>query len=290
MEDKQMERAVLRKLTTLCVICGLVGFALLGVTTVRDGKREWKDYQAEYKKLLLEKIGQDRNPALYERVAAMKPEIKQVVIDEWKAVDRCVTCHMGIEDALFASAKQPFTTHPNLELLKHHPVEKFGCTSCHGGQGLATTYDGAAHKTIAHWPDPMVEERFMQSRCGYCHKNYEAIEADKLVQGMKIFKELHCSGCHKINPEDGSMAPALTAFADKDTGLFDFTYVDGGHTKQNWVLEHFLDPTKITPGSPMRMYAMNDQQVEALTTYVLSLSERVFTRSYYPKEELVLSK
>jgi cbb3-type cytochrome oxidase cytochrome c subunit len=64
----------------------------------------------------------------------------------------------------------------------------------------------------------------------------------------------------------------------------------GDHSKQNWVLEHFQNPTKVTPGSPMRIYAMNDQQIEALTTYVLSLSERVFTRPYYPKEELVLSR
>lgn len=285
-----MERAVLRKLTSLCVICGLAGFVLLGVTALRDGKREWKEYQAGYKDLLLEKIGKDRNPALYERVAAMEPEIKQVVIDEWKAVDRCVTCHMGIEDPLFANAEQPFTTHPNLELLKKHPVEKFGCTVCHGGQGLATTYEGAGHAPIPHWPDPMVEKRFMQSRCGYCHKSYETIGADKLVLGEKTFKELHCSGCHKVKQDDGSMAPALTAFADKDPGLFDFAHVAGPHTKQNWVMEHFLDPSRVSPGTPMRMYAMNDQQLEALTTYVLSLTERVFRSTYYPKEEAVSSK
>jgi mono/diheme cytochrome c family protein len=285
-----MERAVLRKLTSLCIISGLVCLILLGITAIRDGKREWKDYQQEYRRLLLGKISRDINPVLYERVSGMKPEIKQIVVNEFGAVDRCPTCHLGIEDTLFTMAKQPHTTHPNPELLAKHPVEKFGCTICHGGQGAATTYDGASHQTIAHWPDPMVEKRFMQSRCGYCHKDYEAIGADDLALGQKLFEDLYCAGCHKVDAGDGSMAPELSAFADKDTGHFDFTHIDGARSRQNWALEHFLSPSRVTPGSVMRSYAMNDRQVEALTTYVLSLTERVFVRSYYPKEDLVAAK
>ncbi len=282
-----MERAFLRKLIALCVICGLASFALLGLVAFRDGKREWKDYQQEYQSLLLEKIDRVANPVFFQRVTSMKPEIKQVMLDGLGRVDRCTTCHLGIEDSLFTGAKQPLTTHPDPRLLESHPVEKFGCTICHGGKGLATTYDGATHQSNAHWPDPMVEKGFMQSRCGYCHNNYAAIEADELVLGQKLFKDLHCSGCHKVDPGDGVMAPVLTAFADKGTGSFDFTHIDGDHSRQNWVLEHFKNPQKVTPGSPMRIYAMNDTQLKALTTYVLSLTERVFTRDYYPNEKFV---
>ncbi|HWT81950.1 MAG TPA: c-type cytochrome, partial [Candidatus Methylomirabilis sp.] len=215
-----MEKSVLRKLTLLCVICGVAGFVLLGVAAIRDGKQEWKHYQAGYKELLLGKIGRDRNPALYERVAAMKPEIKQVVIDEWKAVDRCTTCHMGIDDPLFAGARQPLRTHPYPELLKKHPVEKYGCTICHGGQGLATTYEGAAHKTLDFWPDPMVDKGLMQSRCGICHKDYQAIGADRLIAGREIYKEMHCAGCHRIEKMGAAVGPDLSAFGDKDPGGF----------------------------------------------------------------------
>lgn len=279
-----MEKAVLRKLTLLSVICGVAGFVLLGLTAVRDGKREWKQYQAEYKELLLNKISRDRNPALYERIANMKPEIKQVVIDEWGAVDRCVTCHLGIEDQLFASAKQPFTAHPNPELLKHHPVEKYGCTICHGGQGLSTIYAGAAHKAVDHWPVPMVAKGLMQSRCGVCHKDFEAIGADMLIKGREIFKEMHCAGCHQIERQGGAVGPDLSAFADKDPGNFSYANLDkGSHSKQAWVIEHFRDPKKVSPGSPMRTYAMNDYQIECLASYVLSLSQRDFPRQYTPK-------
>lgn len=285
-----MERAVLRKMTSLCAVFGLCVLVLLGTTTVHDGNREWKQYQEEYQARLLEKVDQNANPILYERVATMKPEVKQIVVEGLETVDRCTTCHLGIDDPLFADAMQPLKTHPNFALLETHPVKTFGCTICHGGQGTATTFEGASHQTITHWPDPMVDEAFMQSRCGYCHTNYEAIKADKMLLGQKLFKDLHCSGCHKVNPGDGSMAPVLSNFADKDSGHFDFTHIEGEHSRQNWVLEHFRDPQKVSPGSPMRIYAMNDEQVDALTTYVLSLSEKVFPLNFYTKADMLAIK
>ncbi len=278
-----MDKAVLHKLTVLCVICGCAAIALLGLTAFRDGKREWKDYQTDYRELLLKKMTRERNPAFYDRVAEMKPEIRQVVIDEWGTVDRCMSCHMGIDDPLFANADPPLKTHPYPELLKNHPVEKFGCTICHGGQGLATTYEGASHKTIANWPFPMVSKGLMQSRCGYCHKDFEAIGADKLIKGRQLYEEMHCSGCHQIDGQGGAVGPDLSAFADKDPSNFSYENLEGNHSKQTWVMEHFRNPQKVSPGTPMRTYAMNDQQIECLTNYVLSLNQRNFQRQYTPK-------
>lgn len=279
-----MDKSVLRKLASLCIICGVAALALLGLTAFRDESREWKQHQAGYRELLLKKISRDKNPALYERVAGMKPEVRQVVVDEWKTVDRCTTCHLGIDDPLFAGAKQPLRTHPNPELLKIHPVEKFGCAICHGGQGLATTFEGAAHKTIDHWPDPMVKKELIQSRCGICHKDFEAIGADMLIEGRELYKEMHCAGCHQIDGQGGAVGPDLSAFADKDPGNFSYDALDkGSRSKQAWVIEHFKDPKKVSPGSPMRTYAMNDHQIECLTSYVLSLNQREYPRQYTPR-------
>ncbi|HEX8961243.1 MAG TPA: cytochrome c [Geobacteraceae bacterium] len=278
-----MEKAVLRKLTLLCVIGAVAVAVLLGMAALRDGKREWQQYQAEYKKLLLEKIGRDKNPVLYDRIAAAKPEIKQVVIDQWKTIDRCVTCHLGIDDPLFASAAQPYKTHPNPELLKQHPVEKFGCTICHGGQGMATTFVGSSHNPIENWPVTLVSKGLIQSRCGYCHKDYQAIGADRLVKGRDLYEEMHCSGCHTIDGVGGSVGPDLSAFADKDPSNFSMENLEGPKSKQNWVMEHFRDPKRVSPGSPMRTYAMNDDQIECLTSYVLSLNQREFPRAYTAK-------
>ncbi len=56
-------------------------------------------------------------------------------------VDRCQTCHMGSDNGSYTATAIPkqFRTHPNRGVLfTVHPVEKFGCTSCHQGQGRAT--------------------------------------------------------------------------------------------------------------------------------------------------------
>src|SRR6185369_9193558 len=56
-------------------------------------------------------------------------------------VDRCMTCHMGADSSNYKSSsiQRQFRTHPmRSTLFTTHPVEKFGCTSCHQGQGRAT--------------------------------------------------------------------------------------------------------------------------------------------------------
>lgn len=76
-------------------------------------------------------------------------QIQQVVMHwieydrevDMEQVDRCHTCHMGVDSSAYGAATIPlqFRTHPmRSTLLATHPVEKFGCTSCHQGQGRAT--------------------------------------------------------------------------------------------------------------------------------------------------------
>src|SRR3989442_1364297 len=75
------------------------------------------------------------------------PKIQQLVLEEFDRnnfgnpiarVDRCLSCHAGINKAGFEDQPNPWKTHPRRELyLGKHPPEKFGCTPCHGGQGPA---------------------------------------------------------------------------------------------------------------------------------------------------------
>ena len=61
-------------------------------------------------------------------------------------VDRCQTCHAGADSANYTDPEVPreFRTHPfRSTLFASHPIEKFGCTSCHQGEGRAT--DTQAH-------------------------------------------------------------------------------------------------------------------------------------------------
>ncbi|HHH29564.1 MAG TPA: hypothetical protein ENK57_14625, partial [Polyangiaceae bacterium] len=89
-------------------------------------------------------------------------------------VDRCETCHMGVDSPLYEDPSIPatFRTHPRRDaLLAAHPVSKFGCTACHQGQGRATNdlAHSGWHLEVKHdkerwhytgdhyWEDPMLQ-------------------------------------------------------------------------------------------------------------------------------------
>ena len=92
---------------------------------------EWKGYQSEFHDLVAKAFGE-------QRAATIPSGIQQVWVKEINRTDRCTTCHQGIEWKGFESAPNPYRTHPK-EILDKHPVSKYGCTICHGGQGYATT-------------------------------------------------------------------------------------------------------------------------------------------------------
>jgi len=119
-----------------------------------------------------------------------------------------------------------FAAHPRLDLFvdanSPHPIEKFGCTSCHSGQGSATGFVDATHspntpeerekwikqhnwQNIHFWDFPMLPTRFVEASCLKCHHQVEGlirdgnkVEAPKLVKGYNLVRELGCFGCHEI--------------------------------------------------------------------------------------------
>ena len=130
--------------------------------------------------------------------------------------------------------KPVFRTHPHrFELLiKSHPPETFGCTTCHGGEGAQTK--GVLHKAFRHgeddhhWNDPLTDEvevmgkkfkgAFMQSKCDKCH--YQEINvayAPLLTKGKKLFTDVGCWGCHPIEGYNdlARRGPTLTNIASK---------------------------------------------------------------------------
>jgi mono/diheme cytochrome c family protein len=91
-------------------------------------------------------------------------------------VDRCTTCHKGIDrkdpaaDELAFRAKykigsiewskqpEPLRNHPNLDLFvgdtSPHPLSKYGCTTCHWGWDRETTFPRAGHTPDAEDKQP----------------------------------------------------------------------------------------------------------------------------------------
>ena len=66
--------------------------------------------------------------------------IQQIWLPDFEdRVDRCTTCHLGVADTLMAGAPEPFGAPSGAPPHTPEAFDRFGCTSCHGGQGLATT-------------------------------------------------------------------------------------------------------------------------------------------------------
>jgi cytochrome c2 len=130
--------------------------------------------------------------------------------------------------------KPVFRTHPKrFELLvKSHPPEKFGCSTCHGGQGAQTK--GVERAEFRHgaddhyWNDPLTDEvrvlgkkfpgAFVESKCEKCHREELTVNrAPLLTRGKKLFVEIGCWGCH---PTEGyndlpKRGPTLTNLVTK---------------------------------------------------------------------------
>jgi cytochrome c2 len=105
-------------------------------------------------------------------------EIIQQNIEDIGRVDRCESCHVGINRGGFETVQPKYyQSHPfRRTLFSLHPVEKFGCTSCHDGQGRATTkfYAHAPvdnpHDMEKHfWEEPLLKGNFTEANCRKCH-------------------------------------------------------------------------------------------------------------------------
>ena len=78
------------------------------------------------------------------------------------------------------------------------------------------------------------------------------------VLGAVIYQANQCSGCHSLNGEGGKNGPAINGLRTR-------------HDRA-WVLGHFSDPEKFTPGSEMPPFdKLGQPALATLTDYVLSI-------------------
>ena len=133
---------------------------------VKNYKTDWRDYQKEYFAKVIEQTDDEQ---LKEIMASRKPRIEQLIVNEFgeDRVDRCLTCHLGIDDDRFATAEQPFKTHPSVP--GKHDLRAMGCTICHEGNGRGlTTRDAHGHKD-EYWMTPLLIGDYTESACAKCH-------------------------------------------------------------------------------------------------------------------------
>lgn len=158
---------------------------------------------------------------LKKKTSEWDPKIVQINVAEANIVDRCESCHMGAREPLKITTaammekgeKKPdeyaraFVSHPEPELLKIHDPDKFGCSTCHQGNGRATTSIEKAHGNYEHWLWPLYPKENAEAGCQSCHSaDMKLVSGDvewhTINQGKDLYRQKGCMGCHRYEGYD----------------------------------------------------------------------------------------
>jgi mono/diheme cytochrome c family protein len=261
-----------------------VTLAFLATAMLRENfLTEWRWHQRHYRQMLLES-DDERQRQLGQ---SFQVELRQIDLPSLNTVDRCVSCHVGIDNPAMADAPKPYRSHSGA-YLKWHPVSKYGCTVCHRGQGAATTFH-AATAVEEYWDYPVLPVHLTQASCGACHAPDSPLSvkyAPTLAAGRQLFLDRGCQSCHKVSGVGGQLGPALDGEGLKIKHQLPMAHVRGEHTLANWLSRHFDSPQQIVAGSRMRPPRLTRSENEALTTYMLSMQNRDRSQQYMPADRV----
>lgn len=264
----------------LFVASNILMLAVFAWALLKDNSPEWKTYQRTYYRKMAawedQQAAAEKDPAKAQALRELARqnrrapiEIKQIIVADLGRYDRCITCHVGMDEYTNPTMRTPFSEnpykgHPKVDeaLVKAHPFTKYGCTACHQGQGLATTKE-AAHGWLLHWEHPMLEGVHIQGSCVKCHGNFATLKgAEVAARGEALIHEHGCLGCHAINGVGQTISVDLGDIADKPferIAGYNFKRVrlDGRELPEthwnipNWILGHLTnDPEFVTPNDP----------------------------------------
>lgn len=191
-----------------------------------------------------------------------KIEIKQYNIEDLNKVDRCTSCHLGIDNPLQSDYPPPYTTHPGYYIyLENHQPQQFGCTICHQGQGRATTSMEKAHGRVEFWEKPMFEGAYAQASCQHCHQDITHLRgAEVMREGDRLLKKSICFGCHRIDGYENipKISPPLSRIGEK--------------VNYTWLLKWLMNPSELMEGATMPNYFFSEEEARAIADYLFSLS------------------
>lgn len=266
------------------LVSSLVTLLLLVGAAVRENYlSQWQFVQRAYREILQQKATDERGREL---LANYRLGLRQVSVPALGAVDRCVTCHVGIDDPRMTDVRQPFRVHPG-DVLLHHPVDRFGCTVCHHGQGAATNFRDAKAED-AYWDYPLLTAELTQSSCLACHdaKELPAEQVPLLLEGMRLYETKSCGSCHQLGGRGGIRGPALDNVGAKTRHQLTMANLQPPYTPWHWHQAHFREPASVVPGSEMKNPTVTEREALALTVYMLALWNRDVPESYLAPDKI----
>jgi len=231
---------------------GLAFLVIFAWVLFQEGTAEWRKTQARFRQLE-QTVKNPHRLATAPRVDG----VRQIWLPELGRVDRCGTCHLGIDDPAFENASAPFQTHPGTWITTH-PSDRFGCTTCHDGEGQATDFAGASHGPQPFVLRPMRPLETIEANCGACHRSLDPVDAPRLAEGRRLIVESGCYSCHEIPGFEGLTfrGPALASIGYK--------------VRPEWLGPWLTDPKSYLPHSKMGRFRLAPDEIAALQAFLLS--------------------
>jgi mono/diheme cytochrome c family protein len=231
----------------------LILLVLLAFAPAKNHFSQWRHYQKQYLHLIRGRADAVTLERHYEG------GIQQVWIPEQQVTDRCTTCHLGLKETSLADVSAvAFRKHPAIP----HSLTEFGCTTCHRGQGAATTVQ-EAHSATEQWEQPLLPAKYIEAGCGQCHLN-DQIATPFLNQGRQLIAVNGCTHCHTIKRPDGTSIipdddpPSLIHVADKTT--------------REWVYAWIKDPHAYASTATMPNYHLSDDDARDISAFIVAQS------------------
>jgi len=245
-------------------ISGLALTLVLGWTLWDASQQEWQNYQEAY---YSEAVRLAQKGAQREWAQNLRMEIRQIQLNGESTVERCVTCHLAYDNPLFRDFPEPLRTHTSI--LESHPAQRFGCVSCHGGEGRAVT-TLEAHGQGAVAAKPLLRGKYMQAACYHCHgvTTVPPQAISSVVRGWQLMNRYMCLACHKIAGEGGEEGPDLSTV--------------GSHRSWTWIYAHTLRPQGVVPGSTMPVFLLNRDEIRDISIYLMTLLDNRDRLRYLP--------
>ena len=215
----------------------------------------------------------------------------------------CGTCHAPLNVPNLVTLEKGRGAFERLDCIACHRVDGRGGTLRPGGGGMegpdlslvgVKGYDSGWYDKHLKKYEEAKEGIWKTSFGNINDSDREALRsflntrvgAPKLIEAKAQFNSQGCYGCHKVSGVGGDADVDLSRSGEKDPGQLDFTNVHGNHTLDNWFAQHFRSPLSTVPGSLMPILGLNENQIDLLTMYTLSLRRRELPATYLPKDRV----
>ncbi len=210
-------------------------------------------------------------------------------------MDRCTTCHLGIDRAGFEEYPQPFTTHPNLEAYvgsaSPHPLGQYGCSVCHEGMGQSLSFHNSSHtpETLEQteeweeehhwepphmWDYPMLPTNMTEASCAKCHEEAVHVpEGPEINLAYGVYERAGCYACHTTRgfQDLRKPGPNLTKISTKldEEWVSDWLRNPRAVKSSTWMPRIWYNSNSSSPEDARR----NEVEIDAVVAYLFANSE-----------------